>query len=49
MRQVKDLNNFNYHYQRIVLDIPNIRIDEQIDRYIRGLKPYMWRELGAQE
>ena len=24
--------------------IPNISVEEQIDRYTRGLKPYIWRK-----
>jgi hypothetical protein len=32
-------------FLKIILDIPHIGIDEQIDRYARGLKPYIWSEL----
>ena len=48
-RQVKDVSTFNDDFQRIILDIPNISIEEQIDRYTRGLKPYIWRELCTRE
>ena len=48
-RQVKDVSTFNDDFQRIILDIPNISVEEQIDRYTRGLKPYIWRELCTRE
>ena len=48
-RQVKDVPSFNDDFQKIVLDIPNISIEEQIDRYTRGLKPYIWKELCTRE
>ncbi len=40
---------FNDDFQKIILDIPNISIEEQIDRYTRGLKSYIWKELCANE
>ena len=48
-KQVKSVSSFNDDFQRIVLDIPNISVDEQIDRYTRGLKPYIWKELCTNE
>ena len=48
-RQVKDVSTFDYDFQRIILDIPNICIEEQIDRYTRGIQPYIWRELCTRE
>ena len=48
-RQIKDVPSFNDDFQRIVLDIPNISVEEQIDRYTRGLKPYIWKELCTRE
>ena len=48
-RQVKDVSIFNDDFQRIILDIPNISIEEQIDRYTRGFRPYIWRELCTRE
>ena len=44
-RQVKDVVKFNQDFQKILLDIPDIAMKEQVDRYTRGLKPYIWREL----
>ena len=44
-KQVKDVSAFNDDFLRIILDIPDISMDEQIDRYTRGLKPMIWREL----
>ena len=29
------------------MDIPSTTTEEQIDRYARGLKPFIWRELGT--
>ena len=48
-KQMKDVSSFNDDFQRIVLDIPNISIEEQIDRYTRGLKAYIWKELCTRE
>ena len=44
-RQIKDVKSFNDDFQNIILDIPNISVDEQIDRYTRGLKGYIFKEL----
>lgn len=44
-KQIKDVATFNEDFLRIILDIPNIAMEEQIDRYTRGLKPYIWKEL----
>ena len=43
------LARVNDDFQRIILDIPSISIEEQIDRYTRGLKPYIWKELCTRE
>lgn len=48
-KQIKDVSSFNDDFQRIILDIPNISIEEQIDRYTRGLKAYIWKELCTKE
>ena len=48
-KQLKDVASFNDDFQKILLDIPNISSEEQIDRYTRGLKPYIWRELCTKE
>ena len=48
-RQIKDVKIFSGDFQKIILDIPNISIDEQIDRYTRGLKPYIWKEICTNE
>ncbi len=48
-KQLKDVSTFNDDFQNIILDIPNISIEEQIDRYTRGLKHYIWKELCTNE
>ena len=48
-KQIKDISSFNEDFQKILLDIPNITVEEQIDRYARGLKPYIWKELCTKE
>jgi len=44
-RQLKDVQTYNTDFLKIILDIPSIGLDEQLDRYARGLKPYIWSEL----
>ena len=44
-RQIKDVSSFNDDFQKILLDIPSISKEEKIDRYTRGLKSYIWKEL----
>ncbi len=46
---LNDVAAFNDDFQCIILDIPNISVDEQIDRYTRGLKRYIWKELCTNE
>ena len=48
-KQIKDVGSFNEDFQKILLDIPSITTEEQIDRYARGLKPFIWRELCTRE
>ena len=48
-KQIKDVSTFNDDFQRIMLDIPNISMEEQIDRYTRGLKSYIWKELCTKD
>lgn len=48
-RQIKDVLSFNEDFQKIILEIPGISAEEQIDRYTRGLKPYIWRELCTKD
>ena len=48
-KQLKDVATFNDDFQRIILDIPNISVEEQIDRYTRGLKSYIWKELCTRD
>ena len=47
--QLKDVASFNEDFQQIILDIPGISVDEQIDRYCRGLKSYIWKEMCTKE
>ena len=44
-KQIKDIRTFNEDFQKIILDIPNISMEEQVDRYSRGLKNYIWKDL----
>jgi hypothetical protein len=44
-KQLKDVESYSRDFLRIILEIPNISMDEQIDRFARGLKPQIWREL----
>jgi hypothetical protein len=44
-RQLRDVPSYNTDVLKIILDIPHIGLDEQIDRYARGLKSYIWYEL----
>ena len=37
--QVKDISTLNDDFQRIILDIPNINVKEQIDLYTHRLNP----------
>ena len=48
-KQIKDAASFNQDFQKILLDIPSMTIEEQVDRYARGLKPFIWRELCTRE
>ena len=48
-RQMKDVGTFNTDFLRIVLDIPDITEAEKMDRYVRGLKPYIWEVLCTKE
>jgi hypothetical protein len=44
-RQLRDVPSYNTDFLKIILDIPHIGLDEQIDRYARDLKSYIWSEL----
>lgn len=44
-KQMKDVASYNKSFQSIVLDIPDITMTEQVDRYSRGLKSYIWEAL----
>lgn len=48
-KQVKDVPTFNDDFNKIILDIPEIGVKDQIDRYSRGLKPYIWKALCTHE
>ena len=42
-KEVKDVATFNDYFLRILLESPNINVEEQIDRYTRSLNTYLWR------
>lgn len=44
-KQVTSVSQYNETYLKIIIDIPNISADETIDRYMRGLKQHVSREL----
>jgi hypothetical protein len=44
-QQLRDVPSYNTDFLKIILDIPHIGLDEQIYRYARGLKLYIWSEL----
>ena len=48
-KQLRDVAYFNEDFQKILLDIPDISIDEQLDRYLRGLKSYIYRDVCTRE
>ncbi len=39
-KQIKDVPSFNEDFQKILLIISTITVEEQLDRYARGLKTY---------
>lgn len=41
-KQTTDVASYKKSFQSIILDIPDITMTEQIDRYSRGLKGYIW-------
>ncbi len=48
-KQIKDVSSFKENFLKILLHIPTITVDEQLDRYDRGLKNYFWKELCTEE
>ena len=48
-KQIKDVSSFNEDFNKILLDIPDIGPKDQIDRYSRGLKSYIWKALCTKE
>ncbi len=48
-KQIKDVSSLNENFQKILFDIAAINIEEQLDRYARGLKTDIWRELCTKE
>lgn len=41
----EDVMNFSEDFQKILIEIQNISIEEQTDRYTRGVKPYIRKKL----
>lgn len=48
-KQIKGVPTYSEDFQRILLDIHTITMEEQLDRYARGLKSYIWKELCTKE
>ena len=46
---MRDVTNFKSDFQKIILDIQNINLAEQLDHYVRGSKPYIWKEMCTQD
>ena len=46
---MKDVINLNNDFQKIIFDISSTSLAEQVDRLIRGLKPYIWKEILTQD
>ena len=44
-----DVMQFSTDFQKTVPDIPDIFLAEQLNRYTRGLKPYIWKEFCTQD
>ena len=44
-KQLKSVALYKESFMKIIIDIPKISTDEVIDRYMRGLKPYISKEL----
>jgi Retrotransposon gag protein len=44
-QHLRDVPSYNTDFLKIILDIAHIGLDEQIDRYARGLKSYIWSKL----
>jgi hypothetical protein len=44
-RQLKSVHVYSQSFLKIILDIPKITEDENIDRYSRGLKTSIWEEV----
>ncbi len=44
-KQVKSVALYSKSFMKIITDIPNISMEEVIDRYMRGLKNHVSREL----
>ncbi len=47
--QAKSVAQYTTEFRMLVLQIPNISPDEQLDRFLRGLKPAMRREVEMRE
>ena len=48
-KQTKSVGVYNESFMKIVIDIPRISQDEVIDRYMRGLKSHISKELCTKE
>ncbi len=48
-KQIKDFSAFNEDFQKILLDIPTIIVEKQLDFYARRLQTYIWKELRTTE
>jgi len=40
-----DLTSYTSEYRKLIMIIPNMHEDDKIDKYLRGLKPWMRREV----
>ena len=45
LTQLGDISSYTTEYRRLVMIIPNIHEDDQVDKYLRGLKPWVRKEV----
>ena len=45
LQQKRIVQEYTQRFKEIILDIPNMGLDEKLDKYIRGLKPILQKEV----
>jgi hypothetical protein len=49
MRQTGNLREYIRDFRTLILDIPGMNEEEKLDRFVRGLKPHIRREVDIKE